>query len=306
MPHVTRRGFTLVELVVAVVLLGIVSAGIYKVLITNQRTYTAQTQRIDLQQNIRAGVTILPGEFREMNAVSGDIQVFTPTEIKIRAMRQLGFICVAPVLGGGIGQISMTVRAQPIFGNRQTLQVDDSVLIFWDGNPVTRNDDTWLKAEIRGVANQACPDPGGARPGFLVTMNPNWLGGSAQNVAGAITKGSPVRVFQIVTYKVYQGSDGEWYLGQRIDHPAGGSIQPLIGPLIGSNGVDFRYLNAAGNQVADSSQIALIEIRLRGRTASKIAQASAPGVKYMVDSIVTRVALRGNTRCNVPPGKACL
>jgi prepilin-type N-terminal cleavage/methylation domain-containing protein len=306
MPHVTRRGFTLVELVVGVVLLGIVSAGIYKVLITNQRTYTAQTQRIDLQQNIRAGATILPGEFREMNAVAGDIQVFTPTEIKIRAMRQLGFICVAPVLGGGLGQISMTVRAQPIFGNRQTLAVNDSVLVFFDGNPLTRNDDGWLRAEIKSVADQACPDPGGARPGFVVAMDPNWLGGTQQNVAGGITNGSPVRVFQMITYKVYQGSDGEWYLGQRIDWPPGGSIQPLIGPLIGSNGVQFRYLNAAGTPVADSSQIALIEIRLRGRTASKIAQASAPGVDYMVDSIVTRVALRGNTRCNVVAGSPCL
>jgi prepilin-type N-terminal cleavage/methylation domain-containing protein len=298
MPHVTRRGFTLVELVVGIVLLGIVSAGIYKVLITNQRTYTAQTQRIDLQQNIRAGATILPGEFREMNAAAGDIQVFTPAEIKFRAMRQLGFICVAPVLGGGIGQISLTVRAQPIFGNRQTFAVDDSVLIFYDGNPVTRNDDSWVKAQIRGVANQACPDPGGSRPGFVLTMDPTWLGGTQNNVAGAITNGSPVRVFQTVTYKVYQGSDGEWYLGQRIDWPGGGTIQPLIGPLIGSDGVGFRYLDAAGNQTADSSRIALIEIRLRGRTASRVAQGGAGGVKHMVDSVVTRVALRGNTRCN--------
>jgi prepilin-type N-terminal cleavage/methylation domain-containing protein len=300
MPHVTRRGFTLVELVVGIVLLGIVSAGIYKVLITNQRTYTAQTQRIDLQQNIRAGATILPAEFRELNAAAGDIQVFTPTEIKFRAMRQLGFICVAPVLGGGLGQISMTIRAQPIFGNRQTFASGDSILLFYDGNALTRNDDSWVKAEIKAVANQTCPDPGGARPGFQLTFEPQWLGGTQLNVAGAITKGSPLRVFQTVTYKVYQGSDGEWYLGQRIDWSAGGggTIQPLIGPLIGSNGVGFSYLDAAGNQTADSSRIALIEIRLRGRTASKIAQGGAGGVKYMVDSVVTRVAVRGNTRCN--------
>ena len=32
-----RRGFTLIELMVALVLLGIVAGGIYKVLVTNQR-----------------------------------------------------------------------------------------------------------------------------------------------------------------------------------------------------------------------------------------------------------------------------
>jgi len=60
MSHVTRRGFTLIELLVALVILGFVSAAIYKVLVTNQQTYVAQTQRIDLQQNIRAAANILP------------------------------------------------------------------------------------------------------------------------------------------------------------------------------------------------------------------------------------------------------
>ena len=65
MPLLRRRGFTLIELMVALVLLGIVAGGIYKVLVTNQQTYLAQTQRIDLQQNLRAGVTILPADQAE-------------------------------------------------------------------------------------------------------------------------------------------------------------------------------------------------------------------------------------------------
>ena len=64
----TRRGFSLIELVLALVILGIVAGAIYKVLLTNQQTYTAQTQGIDLQQNLRAGAALLPAEFRELNA----------------------------------------------------------------------------------------------------------------------------------------------------------------------------------------------------------------------------------------------
>src|SRR5256885_13674580 len=69
MSALARRGFTMIELLIALVILGIVSAALYKVLVTNQRTYLPQTQRIDLQQNIRAAVTILPAELREINAV---------------------------------------------------------------------------------------------------------------------------------------------------------------------------------------------------------------------------------------------
>ena len=39
-----RRGLTLVELLVALVLLSIVSAALYRVLVSNQRIYDAQMQ----------------------------------------------------------------------------------------------------------------------------------------------------------------------------------------------------------------------------------------------------------------------
>src|SRR2546425_10401738 len=68
-------------------LLGIVSGAIYQVLVNNQRVYQAQTQQIDLQENLRAATTVLPAEFRELDAVDGDIQSMTPTSIQIRAMR---------------------------------------------------------------------------------------------------------------------------------------------------------------------------------------------------------------------------
>src|SRR5438093_9125055 len=51
MSSLGRRGFTMIELLIALVILGIVSAALYKVLVTNQRTYLAQTQRIDLQRS---------------------------------------------------------------------------------------------------------------------------------------------------------------------------------------------------------------------------------------------------------------
>ena len=104
MPLLARRGYTLIELLIALVLLGMVSGAIYKVLVNNQRLYLAQTQQIDLQQNMRAAAAILPAEFRELDAADGDIRAMSATSIRIRAMRLLGWACLTPPLGSSIGK----------------------------------------------------------------------------------------------------------------------------------------------------------------------------------------------------------
>jgi len=295
---------------VALVLLGLVSTAVYKVLVNNQRVYLAQTQTIDLQQNIRAAAAILPAEFRELDAADGDIKSMGPTSLRIRAMRQLGFVCNTPALGGGIGQLDLAIRATPMYGNRQTFQQGDSLLVFWEGNPATRADDIWLPAQVQSIlANgPVCFDSSAAGPGTVphagwsLRMQPQWINNPALNVANAITVGAPVRRFERVAYELYQAPAGDWYLGQR--NPAvGGTIQPLVGPLTGANGVQFSYLDSIGNVTADSFQVAQIQIVLRARTASPIRGATGMQT-YKVDSIVTRVALRNNPRCgqgSMPP-----
>lgn len=307
MPVLARRGFTLIELMIALVLLGIVSAAVYKVLVNNQRIYLAQTQTIDLQQNIRAAAAILPAEFRELDAADGDIKGMTATSLRIRAMRELAFVCSDPVLGGGIGQIVLTVRQTPIYGTRQTFSKNDSILVFWEGNPTTRTDDQWLPAQLQQDATAGfCADSNVANnPAYLLTLQPQWINDPTLNRAGAITRGAPVRGFDKIAYELYQAPapDNNWYLGQR--NPAqGGTIQPMIGPLIGPNGVTFSYYDSVGAVTADSSKVAQIGFVLRARTASPIRSAGTGVQDYKVDSVVSWVALRNNPRCgpgSMPP-----
>src|SRR6266581_6931267 len=167
MPLLGRRGFTLVELMIAI--------GVYQVLLNNQRSFAAQTQRIDLQQNIRAATTILPAEFREMDAGDSDIVAMDSSSITMRAMRQLAFICDAPALGGGAGNISFTVRQTPFFGNRQSFQAGDSVLVFYEGNPSRRSDDQWVRGAVTSSSNLACTD---GSAGFQVQLQPQWINGN--------------------------------------------------------------------------------------------------------------------------------
>ena len=298
MPSVARRGYTLIELMIALVLLGMVSAAIYKVLVNNQRVYLAQTQQIDLQQNIRAAASILPAEFRQIDAGDSDITAMGPDSIRTRVIRQLSFLCVAPVLGGGVGQITLTIRTTPMYGTRSTISVNDSMLVYYEGDPTSRSDDGWLRGQVKttSTVNGGCggPAPNNA---FVITMDPTWIAGTQANVAGVITSGSPVLGFDKVVYRTYQASDGNWYLG--LKNPAAtGTIQPIVGPLIGSNGVTFSYFDATGAVTTDPTHVARIDITLRARTTSPI-RTTQGAIAYKVDSVVTSVALRNNPRCGI-------
>jgi len=227
--------------------------------------------------------------------------MMTATAIQIRAMRKLGFICVAPVLGGGVGNISVTVRDAPMFGRNLPFAKGDSVLLFWEGNPAKRDDDQWLPGLISSAPAGACTkDPNPATPGWVLSLQPQWLNNNGLNIAGAVTTGSPVRAFEIVRYQVYQSaSDGKWYVGyQNISAGGFASIQPLIGPLTGSDGLELDYFDVNGAVTTDSSKVALIEIHLRAQTAAPVRSGGALGtLANKVDSITTRVALRNNPRC---------
>jgi prepilin-type N-terminal cleavage/methylation domain-containing protein len=295
-----RRGYTLVELMIALVLLGIVSGAIYQVLVNNQRVYQAQTQQIDLQENLRAATTVLPAEFRELDAADGDIQLMTATAIQIRAMRKVGFLCLAPALAVGLGTFTMNVWQSPQYGRNLPIDNGDSVLVFFEGNATTRDDDQWLPVKINGRSNFQCPDaqPAGGTPGYqLATAPPGWLNNPLLSVNGSISKGSPVRAFEIVKYQLYQSSDGNWYVGYQ-NMSKGASVQPLIGPLTGSAGLELDYFDVNGAVTTDSSKVAVIEIHVRAQTAQPVRSGGALGtIANKVDSITTRVALRNNPRC---------
>jgi prepilin-type N-terminal cleavage/methylation domain-containing protein len=180
MPRLRRVGFTLPEMLLALVLFGIVGVALYRVLVTNQRLYQAQTQRVDLNQNLRTAVDMLGAELRPLNASEGDIVAMAPDSIKIRAMRQLGFICQIPVLGGAqpLTGIWMVLRGSApgdtlFFGTRNFSATRDSLLVYYEGGTVTRTDDTWLRAKLTAVAPATCPN-GSAGQKLTFNLPPSW------------------------------------------------------------------------------------------------------------------------------------
>ncbi len=64
MNRLNRRGITLIELLVALVICAIVIAGIYRVFIAQSRAYVIQDQVVEVQQNIRTAMAMMVRDIR--------------------------------------------------------------------------------------------------------------------------------------------------------------------------------------------------------------------------------------------------
>ncbi|MBP7669089.1 MAG: DUF1080 domain-containing protein [Candidatus Eisenbacteria bacterium] len=65
--HRMRSGFTLVEMMVVVLLIGIVSTGLYQVLNTSRGSYEQQKITLEMQQNARVAIESLADDFRHVS-----------------------------------------------------------------------------------------------------------------------------------------------------------------------------------------------------------------------------------------------
>src|SRR6266496_885492 len=167
MSRLSARGFTVMELMVALLILSIALTAIVQTFATHQRTFSAQAQRIGVQQNLRTGLAVLPAELRALNAREGDILKMSASSITIRALRQLAILCQVPALGGA--SVTLTVRQRPIYGVADTTKVfdntKDGVYVFYEGDESLRSDDAWLLGKI--TSDPSIPQS--ARTGRLPT-----------------------------------------------------------------------------------------------------------------------------------------
>ncbi|MDH3456784.1 MAG: prepilin-type N-terminal cleavage/methylation domain-containing protein [Gemmatimonadota bacterium] len=285
-----KRGFTLIEMLIGLVLTSVVSLSIYQVLVNNQRLHRAQTERVDLNATLRAAISVLPSEFREMNAsdtASSDIAAMSATSITYKAMRTLHFICAPPVDGGSSGTI--IVRRNPAFGLRGLEVGRDSLVIFAERNPKTRMDNHWVHANLTAaVTGTACLDGSASVTLTLDGVYPS--GGLA-----GVSMGAPVRGYELLQVLTYTDGFGDVWMGARQFNKSGGwgTTQPLLGPLQVS-GMQFSFFDTTGAVTTTAADVARLGITIMGMTREPVRWQGK--LVRVVDTMTTHVALRNNAR----------
>lgn len=280
-----RRGFTLVELVVALVLFGLVGTSIYQLLVTNQRLYLQQSERVNTNQAARAAASILPFSIRELSATDpdgSDVLVATASGFRYRSLKNVYFACANGTAG------TITLDGRNWFGIRAVDVTTDSLLIFAEGDPSTRTDDRWLHANVTAAATGTLCS---GQPSVTLTLA--LVSGSMTSVL----RGAPVRSYQLEQVSAYQDANGAWWLGAQTISKITGSastIQPIVGPLA-ANGLTLAYYDTLGNTTTNRAQIARIGINVVSQSRSQV-RTDTGTVGYLIQDLATDVSLRNNCR----------
>jgi prepilin-type N-terminal cleavage/methylation domain-containing protein len=279
-----HRGFTLVEVLVAMVVMLTVAGAIYKLLYTSQRLSNAQAAQTDMQSNERAASLIVPSELKELSTVAGggtdqnDILDAQPTSIRYRAMRGTGFVC-----GSAAGQIQIWQGTWS--GYRAPQPTRDSAFVFFQTDPSTGSDGTWQRTSITGVATPNCPD---GTPGYTLTV---------PGLAASPAAGVPVHLFEDMELGLYVNGGKSW-LGARSVSMSEVSQQPLLGPLKETTGFTLKYYDQDGTtETTDKTRIRSIRITIKGVTNGRVSTAGGSSTNAVVeDSVVSLVTLRNALR----------
>ncbi|HUQ83510.1 MAG TPA: type II secretion system protein [Gemmatimonadaceae bacterium] len=315
-----RLGMTLIEIMITLVLLGIVSGVIMRVILRQQRFYQGVNSIMTQRGQLRSATSVLPVDLRSLSSVGNDIIIASDSSMEF--MVNVGTSIVCEVIDGS--KIAMPVDN---LASGQILTswygygppaIGTTVYIYNDSSIVGNEDDRWQKFTMTAMDSSATRCLGAAtfhQVADLTKRRP-WITLSALTANDPVTfgpisqyigVGAPVRFMKQVKYKLYQETDGKWYLGYADYNTATsayGTLSPVSGPFDAyansGSGFVFRYYDVDGTEIAsgasdtERAKIARVDLVARARTAGNVKAAgiqNGANQQYR-DSLAVSVMLR--------------
>lgn len=297
--HRPRRGVTLIELLIVLVLLGLVAAMTVRMVSKQQRFYSGVAEIGTTRSNMRELSALLPADLRGISSIGGDIYSMSDSAIDFRLPTGQAVICT--ITPGGL---SVTVAPLQVASRSAVTSwlsapsAGDSVFIYDEGASSAVADDSWRpnKLLIAPTPASTCPTSTGltlsgseAAAGFTLTL--------ATALPATTPPGSMIRFFRRAHYGLAKrGTD--WFLTY-FDCPAGScnTPSPTAGPfrpydpLFGASGVQFRYVDSTGAATSVPARVARVDVVVRAQTRAPVALAD--GARAIVqDSLAFSTALR--------------
>ncbi|MGH7562769.1 MAG: PilW family protein [Gemmatimonadales bacterium] len=281
----SRAGFTLVELLVAMILLVIVGGGMYQSLVVVQRVSRTQSERAAMQGGLRTGVQLAVSELQELHANNpgntSDLTSMGVSLVRYRAMRGLGLTCE------NASATEIKVWVDNYSGYQVPATPRHDVLLFIDNDSTKSDDDTWAMLDLTAVANGTCPD---GDPAYVLTVTaiPGW---NATPDLSSVRVPGPMRTYEVMELGLRTQNGRDW-LGLR-SVSSGEEMSPLAGPLE-TGGVDFRYFDNATTETALAREVSMIEMVLRGQTDRGGNIGIGGTTQLLTDTVRVRVQLRNS------------
>jgi prepilin-type N-terminal cleavage/methylation domain-containing protein len=271
-----RRGFTMIEIIVALVVGLVVLGSVVQTMTVQGRAYRKQREQVDVRETVRGAAALLSWDLRHAAVAGSPFAAMGANSFSVRSARGIGTICAKHAL---LPRYGLWKTA----GNIQAT-VDDTALVYQLGKGA------WTRLKITAVGTPgamgvaACAWPGARPPDVVVEFAV-----TAITDTSFIKIGVPFRNFRRVEYGEFQ-QNSRWWLGRRVG--AAASYEKLTGPLLapGANGLALTYYDTLGAVTVNPAAVGSVEFTIRTQSYNKATSGS--NFVYQSDSVTTKVALR--------------
>jgi len=296
-----RRGLTLIELLISIVVLGILGLATARLMRVLLNTSSAQVAIAANQGGIRTASIALPQEFREIGydtiplagLATSDLESIGSRRITFRAMRGFSTTCGTPTL------LEFRVR-KPVAGLRPPVGTD-GVLLYVENDPNFGLDDQWVALNVASIDyNSTC----GADSAIAFTLATAPIVDPFSSTAMALSQyfvGGPVRWFERMEYgPVVDPVTNLGWVGVRSLSLGETTLSPVIGPLPDTVSYSFEYRSSSGAPVAPGTGnpllVRTIGLNLTGVTSRSVSLAGSTTRAASRMRVTTSVALRNTLR----------
>ena len=255
MSVVARRGLSLVELLISLVLLGLAGTVMVRSSVRLSQATAALLLRTTAQQTLDQASGWLASELAQTGP--GDLRRLGSDSISYRGYRASGLACLVTASEVRLLTDRLSHWRDP--------QPGRDTLLLYTGRP---GDSAWVAQPLLSVGGASCD----GRPALrLQTVTDS---STLATVASGMLV--PVRLFERMQVRFYLAA-GQWWLGARSES-TGEAIQPLAGPFL-AGGVRFSYADSLRQPSFVASTVRQLILQLI---------AAAPGT----DSALLRLAPR--------------
>ncbi len=229
-----KDGVTLIELLIALTLSGILIAVLYRAFIAQQDNYTVQDQVAEMQQNVRIAIDQMTKEIRmagyggDMLSVFADVNGFTD---RITPSSNAITVLLADQVG--------VLKENTVKGVRQLKVTNASVF----------NEDKKKYLCLNGLNN------------YVVQT----VSGDTITLEAPLEEGHPIGqpVYLVKAISYYLGASGGKTVLRRNENTGGGG-QPLAENI---ESLEFTYFNADGNVTSNPPDIRRVEVAVTAKTS---------------------------------------
>jgi prepilin-type N-terminal cleavage/methylation domain-containing protein len=252
-----QRGFSLGELLVAMVVSSVVMTAVISLFIAESRRMSQQRELSDTWLTLRSAVEVLAYDLRQASATGGDLRNLSATSFDVRGRRGSGVVCAKK----GYSYYLTDASGQFTAG-------DSLMAVTVQSNPV------WKNLRIATATTLSPDSTCSVGTGRAVTRLTFATGTDTTNVL----TGSLMQAFTWTTYNLQTSADRQWL---------GLNGTPVTGPLT-SNGLSLTYYTSGGATTTTAASVAAVRLTLRGESKGL----SSSNRARMQDTVSLRITLR--------------